>query len=61
MALNALLEAKVKNRENFKTFYNIDCIHKTSLSQSPTNGSNKLDCYIKFGWKGLPVTNCLAY
>jgi hypothetical protein len=61
MALDALLEAKVKNRENFKTFYNIDCIHKTSLSQWPTNGSNKLGCYIKFDWIGSSVTICLAY
>ncbi len=22
---------------------------------------NKLECYIKLGWKGLPVINALAY
>jgi hypothetical protein len=25
------------------------------------NGSNKLECYIPLGWKGLPGTNTLAY
>ncbi len=25
------------------------------------NGPNKLECYITIGWKGLAVTNTLAY
>jgi hypothetical protein len=24
------------------------------------NGPNRLECYITFGWKGLPITNTLA-
>ncbi len=36
-------------------------IRNTSFSSSPTNRPNKLECYIKHGWKGLPVTNTLSY
>ncbi len=38
-----------------------NCIHNTSFSSVLTNGPNKLKCYIKLGWKGLPVTNTLTY
>ncbi len=27
----------------------------------PINGPNKLEFFIKLGWKGLPVINTLAY
>jgi hypothetical protein len=33
----------------------------TSFSSKLINGPNNLKCYISFGWKGLPVTNTLAY
>ncbi len=36
-------------------------IRNTSFSSSPTNRPNKLECYIKQGWKGLPATNTLFY
>jgi hypothetical protein len=38
-----------------------DCIHNISFHSKLMNGSNKLDCYITLGWKGLPVTDTLAY
>ncbi len=39
----------------------MDHIHKTSFSSLLTNGPNKLEYYIRVGWKGLPVTNAQAY
>jgi hypothetical protein len=32
-----------------------------NISLQLTNGPNKLECYITLKWKGLPVTNTLAY
>jgi hypothetical protein len=49
---------------NHKKFYNIEHrgrIHNTSFSLKIINQPNKLECYIKLGWKGLPATNALAY
>jgi hypothetical protein len=37
------------------------CFHNAAFSLQLTNGSNKLECYITLGQKGLPVTNTLAY
>jgi hypothetical protein len=31
------------------------------ISAELTNGTNKLECYNKLGWKGLPETNPLTY
>ncbi len=28
---------------------------------APTNGLNKLECYIPLSWKGLPESNTLPY
>jgi hypothetical protein len=36
-------------------------INKTSFSSEFKNESNKLECYITLGWKGLTVTNTLAF
>jgi hypothetical protein len=38
-------------------FYSIS----TSFSALLTNGSNKLQCFITLGWKGLPGTNNPTY
>jgi hypothetical protein len=36
-------------------------IHNTSFSLYLINAPNKLECYIRVSWKGLPGTNTLAY
>ncbi len=36
-------------------------IHNSLFSSSLKNGQNKLKCYIKLGWKGLPGTYALMY
>ncbi len=36
-------------------------IHNTSFSLQLTKGTDKLECYIRLGWKGLLRTNALAY
>jgi hypothetical protein len=36
-------------------------IHNTLFSLFITNQANKVEYYIMLGWKGLPVTNTLAY
>jgi hypothetical protein len=35
--------------------------HKASFSSKLINGPNKIELYIKLGWKDLLVTNTLAY
>ncbi len=35
-------------------------IHNTSCSLSPTDGPNKLECYITLRWKGLKGRNTLT-
>jgi hypothetical protein len=36
-------------------------IHKTSFSSELMNWPNKLECYLKNGWTGFPVSNTLAF
>ncbi len=36
-------------------------IYNTSFSSYLTNGPNKLECYIKLGWKAMPVINTLVF
>jgi hypothetical protein len=36
-------------------------IHNTSISCLLTKKQDKVECYIRVGWKGLPVTNSLAF
>jgi hypothetical protein len=38
-----------------------DCIHRSSFSSQLKSEPYKLECRITLGWKGLPVTNTLAY
>ncbi len=40
---------------------NTVCIHKTSFSSYFKNKLNKSERYITISWKGLRVTNTLAY
>jgi hypothetical protein len=37
-----------------------DLIHDTLFPSKITNRSNKLECYIALGWKGLPMTKTLV-
>jgi len=37
------------------------CIHNILFSLLMMYQSNKLECYITLGWKGLPVANALRY
>jgi hypothetical protein len=39
----------------------MDCIHNTSFYLKLMNWTYELLCYNTLGWKGLSVTNTLAY
>jgi hypothetical protein len=53
--------SNINNEENCDYMQASGHIHNTPFSSHVTNGHNKLVCYVKMGWKGLPWPNTLAY